>query len=180
MKIISINLSKQSTIEQAIKELEAYRDSLIDKNAMFVRRLQEIGVNAAEMALAKGQGDSDKDVRFSVVMNTAEGEVEGQIIITSTPKVDKDGRVFYPHLAWEFGAGIYYNNGNANPKAKEFGMGVGTFPDQKYALYDQWWYKDENDILHLSKGTEAAMPMYKASVEIISQIEQIAREVFGG
>ena len=89
MKIISINLSKQSTIEQAIKELEAYRDSLINKNAMFVRRLQEIGVNAAEMALAKGQGDSDKDVRFSVVMNTAEGEVEGQIIITSTPKVDK-------------------------------------------------------------------------------------------
>lgn len=180
MKIISINLSKQSTIEQAIKELEAYRDSLINKNAMFVRRLQEIGVNAAEMALAKGQGDSDKDVRFSVVMNTAEGEVEGQIIITSTPKVDKDGRVFYPHLAWEFGAGIYYNNGNPNPKAREYGMGVGSFPGQTHALNDYWWYRDKDGQLRFSQGTEAAMPMYKASVEIISQIEQIAREVFGG
>ena len=174
-----INLSKKSTIEQAIKGLEEYRDSLLNKNALFIKRLQEIGVDAAELALANAKGDSD-DVRFSVILNTTEGVVEGQIIITSTPHVDKDGRVFYPHLAWEFGAGIYYNNGNANPKAHEFGMGVGTFPDQKYALYDQWWYKDENGILHLSKGTEAAMPMYKASVEIITQIERIAREVFNG
>lgn len=180
MKYININLSKENTITQAIKELTEYRDSLIEKNETFVRRLQEIGVTAAETAVAKGQGDSDKNVRFSVTIQTTEGEVEGLITITSTPHVDKEGRVFYPHLAWEFGAGIYYNNGNANPKAKEYGMGVGTFPGQRFALNDFWWYRDNDGRLRFSQGTEAAMPMYKASVEIISQIELIAREVFGG
>ena len=31
-----------------------------------------------------------------------------------------------------------------------------------------------------SFGTEATMPMYKASVEIIRKIHEIAKEVFGG
>ena len=179
MKTIYASISKQESILKAIKELEEYRDSLLPKTEIFVRRLAEIGVEAAEIAVAGGEGDSDKP-RFSFLFNTIYGEVDGQIIMTSTPHVDKDGRVFYPHLAWEFGAGIFYNNGNANPKAHEFGMGVGTFPDQKNALNDYWWYRDETGNLHLSKGTEATMPMYKASVEIITQIDTIAREVFGG
>ena len=59
-------------------------------------------------------------------------------------------------------------------------MGVGSFPGQTHALNDYWWYRDKDGRLRFSQGTEAAMPMYKASVEIISQIELIAREVFGG
>lgn len=179
MKTIYASISKQESILKAIKELEEYRDSLLPKTEIFVRRLAEIGVEAAELAVAGAEGDSDKP-RFSFTFNTIYGEVDGQIIMTSTPHVDEDGRIFYPHLAWEFGAGIFYNNGNANPKAHEFGMGVGTFPNQKHALNDYWWYRDETGNLHLSKGTEAAMPMYKASVEIITQIDTIAREVFGG
>lgn len=177
---IKISLVEKNSIQQAISELEKYRDSLETKNKLFVRRLAEIGVTAAETRLATGQGDSDRDCRFSMLFDTALGAVEGRIIITSTPHVDKDGRVFYPHLAWEFGAGIYYNNGNSNPKAREFGMGVGTFPNQTHAFNDYWWYKDDEGNLHLSKGTQATMPMYNASKEIIHQIEVIAREVFGG
>ena len=179
VKTIYASISKQDTINQAIKELEMYRDSLLSKSDLFVHRLAEIGVEAAEIALANAEGDSGEP-RFSMIFNTSEGIVEGQIIITSTPHVDKEGRVFYPHLAWEFGAGIYFNNGNINPEASEFGMGVGSFPKQTHALNDYWWYRDEEGVLHLSKGTEAAMPMYKASVEIITQIDRIAREVFNG
>lgn len=168
------------SIEQAIKELEKYRDSLQYKCDIFIRRLAEIGVEAAQQRLATGQGDSSRDARFSMVFNTSEGLVEGRIIITSTPHVDKDGRVFYPHLAWEFGAGIHFNNGNANPHAHELGMGVGTFPGQRYALNDYWWYRDDAGNLHFSQGTQATMPMYNASKEIILQIEAIAREVFSG
>jgi hypothetical protein len=185
MKTIKITLSPASSrgdaisIDRAIKELEKYRDSLITKNELFVKRLTEIGVNVAESALVGGKGDSDEP-RFSFVFNTEYGKVEGKILMTSTPHVDKEGRVFYPHLAWEFGAGIFYNNGNANPLAKEFGMGVGKFPGQRFALNDYWWYRDDVGDLHLSQGTQAVMPMYKASVAIITQIEEIAREVFGG
>ena len=180
MKQIRVTLTHSSSIEKAIKELEKYRDSLNQKNDLFVRRLAEIGVEVAQSRIAAGQGDSDKNERFSLVFHTSEGIVEGQIIITSTPKVDKDGRVFYPHLAWEFGAGIYFNNGNANPHAKEFGMGVGTFPGQRFALNDSWWYRDDAGNLHLSQGTEATMPMYNAVLAIMQNIEIIAREVFGG
>ena len=185
MKTIRVTLTPQTskgvktvTIEQAIKELEKYRDSLQRKSNVFIKRLAEIGVEAAEERLAKGQGDADRNARFSMVFNTSEGLVEGRIIITSTPHVDDRGRVFYPHLAWEFGAGIHFNNGNVNPHAHELGFGVGTFPEQIYALRDYWWYKDDAGNLHLSQGTEATMPMYNASKEIILQVEAIAREVF--
>lgn len=180
MTRIVTTITHSSSIEAAIKKLEAYRDSLEAKNDIFVKRLADIGVVAAETRVAKGEGDTSKDVRFSVVFNTSEGEAEGRIIISSTPKVDEDGRKFYPHLAWEFGAGIFYNNGNINPHASELGMGVGKFPGQKHALNDYWWYRDEQGNLHLSQGTEATMPMYYASLEIIKQIEAIALEVFGG
>lgn len=179
MKTIYASLSNQKSIEQAIKELEKYRDSIVIKTEIFIKRLAEIGVKTAELALATGEGDSDEP-RFSFLFETLDGIVKGQIIMTSTPHIDKEGRVFYPHLAWEFGAGIFYNNGNANPLAKEFGYGVGTFPEQIHALEDHWWYRDDAGDLHLSKGTEAVMPMYKASIEIITQIELIAREVFNG
>ena len=115
-----------------------------------------------------------------MVFNTSEGQVEGLIIISSDPHVDKDGRKFYPHLAWEFGAGIFYNNGNINPKASEMGMGVGTFPNQKHALDDYWWYRDNDGEFHISYGTKATMPMFNASKTIIEQIDTIAREVFSG
>lgn len=178
MKNIIVTLTKSNSIDKAIKELEKYRDSLNQKNEIFVKRLAEIGVVAAQERLASGEGDSSREAKFNVTIDTLDGVVDGRITITSTPKVDGNGRTFYPHLAWEFGAGIYYNNGNTNPKASEFGMGVGKFPGQRFALNEQWWYKDEFGNLHLSKGTEATMPMFNASKEIITQINAIAREVF--
>ena len=177
---IYISLSNEKTIQEAIQELEKYKESLINKSELFIKRLADIGVTVAKTAIADASGDSDKDVSFLVTINTFEGDVKGRITISSTPHTDKDGRVFYPHLAWEFGAGIFYNNGNINPKASEFNLGVGSFPNQTHALNDYWWYRDEAGNLHFSKGTEAAMPMYKASLEMISRIEEIAKEVFNG
>lgn len=180
MKRIYASLSDQKSIEKAIKELTEYRDSLAVKNEQFVKRLAELGVVAAQERLATGQGDSDRGAKFSISITTTDGIINGTLSITSTPHVDNQGRVFYPHLAWEFGAGIHFNNGNANPHASKLGMGVGKFPEQKFALNDSWWYRDEEGNLHLSQGTQATMPMYNASKTIIQQIETIAREVFSG
>ena len=56
MKTIRVTLTPQTskgvktvTIEQAIKELEKYRDSLQRKSNVFIQRLAEIGVAAAYM-----------------------------------------------------------------------------------------------------------------------------------
>ena len=169
------------SIEEAIKELEKYRDSMQFKCDILIRRLADIGVNAAMMTLAtKGQGDADRSAKFTVDINTAEGIVQGIITITSNPHVNIDGRVFYPHLAWEFGAGNYFNTVD-HPKASELGFGPGTFPGQKHVPEPGfWYYRDENKDPIRSYGTQATMPMYNASKEIILQIEEIAREVFSG
>ena len=176
---LKVSLFKKGDIDKAIKEVEKYQKSLVDKGETFCRRLAELGVTVAKATLATGQGDSSRDTKFDISF-TANGEVvEGALSITSTPNVTNDGRVFYPHLAWEFGSGIYYNNGNINPHAHELGMGVGTFPDQKFAFSDHWWYRDSNGNLRMSQGTQATMPMYKASLEMMQNIETIAREVYG-
>lgn len=185
MKKIKITLSPSSSrgdamsISRAIKELEKYRDSLMDKNELFVKRLADIGVNAAMLTLSsKGQGDAERSASFSVSFNTSDGLTEGTISITSKPHVNKDGRVFYPHLAWEFGAGNYFNP-TGNPKAGEFGLGPGTFPDQTHVPEPGfWYYRDEHGDAIRSYGTQATMPMFTASKTIIEEIENIAKEVF--
>lgn len=184
MRLLNMTL-KSGSIQRVQRELRAYKERLKEQEAEFVNRLADIGVNVARLNV-NGQGDygaEDVEIKpISAVVNfSVEGhEVTAKIEMSSTPKVTKEGRVFYPHLAVEFGAGIYYNNGNANPYASELGMGVNTFNDDSDAAIDPgyWWYRDENGNPHLSYGTEATMPMYKASLEIIQNIQSIAREVF--
>ena len=177
---LTINLSKKGELQNAIDALEDYRKRLVDKETLFCQRLAEIGVTAATAKLSTGEGDSSRAASFSIDF-VADGErVSCTLSITSTPNILEDGRIYYPHLGWEFAAGIYYNNGNIHPKAHELGMGVGTFPDQRNALYDHWWYRDEGGNLHFSRGTQATMPMHTAVVEMIQNIETIAKEVYGG
>ena len=180
MKSIYVSLSRKGSVTEAIQELEKYRDSLIDKNELFVKRLADIGVNAAMLTIAsKRQGDADRDADFYLSYNTAEGVTEGKLTITSKPHVNKDGRVFYPHLAWEFGAGNYFNP-VGNPQAKEYGLGPGTFPDQTHVPEPGfWYYRDEHGDAIRSYGTKATMPMYNAAITMIEEIERIAKEVFG-
>lgn len=179
MKPIYISLTRKGDISKGVKLLKEFKKSLIDKSEEFIRRLAELGVESARMTLATGQGDSSRNARFSIIFNIEGETVEGILSITSDPNILEDGRIYYPHLGWEFGAGIHFNNGNANPHAHELGMGVGSFPKQKNALNDQWWYRDNNGSLRLSQGTEATMPMYKASLKMMQSIESIAREVYG-
>ena len=181
MKSIYVTLSHQGSVTDAIKELENYRDSLIDKNELFVKRLADIGVNVAMFTItSKGQGDAEREADFYLNFSTSEGITEGRLTITSKPHVNKDGRVFYPHLAWEFGVGNYFNGPKSpNPKANEFGFGPGTFPEQTHVPEPGfWYYRDRNGEAVRSYGTKATMPMYKAAMTMLEEIEQIAKEVF--
>jgi hypothetical protein len=83
-------------------------------------------------------------------------------------------------LFWEFGSGIRFNSGTKHPKADEFGMGPGTYPGQTHVPDPGYWYyyPKGSDNAVRSEGTQATMPMYKASMEMISKIHQIAKEVF--
>lgn len=157
-------------INGLVEELNDYAENIKTLCKMFCWRLADIGIKVVNSTYGSGMGDSSKDHRCEFQLDEDGNVIKGKLIVTG---VDC--------LYVEFGAGIYFNNGNTHPKAHELGYGVGTYPGQTHA-YDPmgWYYRDSDGTLRHSLGTEATMPVYKASLEMISKIEEVAREVFGG
>ena len=80
----------------------------------------------------------------------------------------------------EFGAGISYNTPagtSPHPKGEEFGYTIGSYGQGK-GKNESWVYVADSGEWVRSYGTEATMPVYKASVEIMQNIRRIAKEVF--
>jgi hypothetical protein len=155
-------------IGNLIQELEDYKRNLDDRIKLFVERLAEVGIPVIETKIMQAQGDSNKDhdTDISVVSS---GETTTATLILSGTDI----------LFIEFPTGIYYNNTVHHPKAAEFGYGIGTYGRGQGLNPGYWWYKGEDEKYHFSRGTECTMPMYSASLEIIRQIETVAKEVFG-
>lgn len=158
------------------KQIREYRESLSDKCDEFTRRLLDLGVGVADVAI------NEVPIGKTIVLQTDidEKTMGCKAVITMLGRETKteDGRTFYTALAIEFGSGVRYNP-VSNPKSSEFGMGVGTFPGQTHA-YDPngWWYLGDDGDWHHSYGVHASMPMYKASKEMRENILYVAREVF--
>lgn len=173
---ISMSLSSKS-IHEAIEQLEKYKRDFEAKNQEFVRRLSELGKETALSAVS--ESPLGKVVTITTDIDQSEAGCKAVIMATGQTVTSSDGREFNLLLAIEFGAGIRYNK-TANPKASEFGMGVGTFPDQKHAFDENgWYYLGDDDKWHHSYGVKATMPMYRASTEILQNVRRIAKEVFG-
>lgn len=169
---LSVDIFDKGAVDGLIAALEEYKSYLHDMMERFVKELCQAGLEVAQQALAEGQGDSPKGEGYAE-LSVTDPQKEGS-------KVDIRINFTGNSVTFiEFGAGIFYNNGKSNPKAAEFGMGVGTYPNQRYAINPgYWWYKGEDGKLHFSRGTEAAMPMYKASLEVMRVAETIAKRTF--
>lgn len=156
-------------INDLIEELNNYADNLKNLCEIFLWRLADVGIKVVDSTYGSGMGDSSKDHRCEFQLDEDGNVVKGRLIVSGSDI-----------LFIEFGAGIFFNNGNAHPMAHDLGYGVGTYPDQVHA-YDPngWYYKDSDGTLRHSLGTEATMPVYKASLEMISKVDEIAEEVFG-
>lgn len=170
-KVLKAELSA-SSIDNLIQDINNYQKELNNKCETFIKRLSAVGIDVINARITSARGDSDKAHTTRLVMDFNGAITTGYVTLTG-----KDV------LFIEFGAGIYYNNGNAHPKAAEFGYGVGTYPSVGHGNQainpGYWWYKDDSGQKHFSVGTEATMPMYAASIEMIKSIHTIAREVFG-
>lgn len=175
-RTIKIDLSQKS-IQNAISQIRKYQSDLEKKNELFVRRLAELGYQSAVSAI--NDSPIGRVVTVQTDIKSEQTGCKAILIATGKTVTSSDGREFNLLLAIEFGAGIRYNH-TANPKAKDFGMGVGTFPGQTHA-YDEkgWYYLGEDNEWHHSYGIKATMPMYWASVDILNNIRRIAKEVFG-
>ncbi len=168
-KKISISLSSKS-IQNAIKEIEAYKRQLIDKNELFVRRLAELGIPVIDQNIAAAQGDSDKSHNTYIKINSFGSYSEAKLVVEGSDL-----------LFIEFGSGIHYNDSagtSPHPKGEEFGYTIGSY-GKGQGKNDFWFYYADTGEAVMSHGTEATMPVYRASQEIIQNIRRIAKEVFG-
>lgn len=163
-KVITMSLSTDS-IDNAIAELKAFRDSLELKKDKLLKRLADIGLKEAQVRFTSAMYDGTNDVSVTVSSN-AKGYT-----------ISADGKA----VAFiEFGAGVYYNpSGPYYPLAKPDGIvGIGEY-GHGYGKRKAWGYPDGSGGIKVTYGNPAAMPMWNASKEMRSNILKIAKEVFG-
>lgn len=186
MVTISAKLTSQS-LKEAAKELLDYQNNVLKaKLRQFREVLASKGIIAARASASGGLGQyitfsmtSDDDSTIIVAKETTQLLSEwlrGEEVISVNVS---------PLLMAEFGAGQFAVNWEDSDGTQHdvlsdgTRIGRGSFPDQTHAFEDSWWYMDLGKNWHRVRGTVPTRPMHNAVIEIITQIENTAREVFG-
>ena len=94
-------------------------------------------------------------------------------------------------LMYEFGSGIYADSSKAELVNALVEVGRGTFPSHKTQpvgnvnhanpdnnKWESWVWKDLNGHWRRSRGIKPSQPMYNAWLEMVRQVNDIAKEVF--
>lgn len=170
-KVIKVKLSERS-IDEAIRQLQNYKQELRFKLELFVSRLAEVGIQTIEAAMYMGEGDADKnDLRTYMVVDVNGTQATATLVLSG-----------HDVAFIEFGAGVHYNGpggSSPHPEGTKHGMTIGSYGQHK-GLQDSWTYYDEDRARFTrTYGTQAAMPVYKSKEEIRKQIASVARQVFG-
>lgn len=175
-RTININLFDSKSIQNAIKTVEQCRDNLPEKCREICRRLAEEGVRVADAAI--NSVPIGKTITLTTDINPSKMGCQAIMKMTGRETRTEDGRIFYTALAIEFSAGVRYAN-TASPKAKDFGMGTGTFPNAKHSWQmEGWYYLGDDGNWHHSYGVQASHPLYSASVAMRQKLENVVNDVF--
>lgn len=165
----------ESDIRKAAKQVEQYAGRLVTCCNVFAGRLADLGMTVANAKI--GQSPLGKYVKLNVKYEPKSKGCKA-ILFAQGATLNTPSGSIQTLMMVEFGSGIHYNH-DQNPKASQFGMGVGTYPEQTHAFQEEGWYfMDESGEWHHSYGVKATMPMYSADIEMIQNIRRIAREVF--
>lgn len=164
MKKILVDVFDIYSIDEAIRQLEQYKESLDSKAEELCRRLADMGAMYAEWNFSGVLYAGDVD--YKITVERGEG---------NTYYINADGETV---LFMEFGAGV--KHGYGHPQADEFGMGPGTYPEGKGHWDDPrgWWFKDKSGTKIHTYGNAPGMPMYNAAKDLRKEILAVAREVF--
>ena len=175
-KTIKVDIFNPKSIQDCIKQIESYRDDLPRKCQEICRRLSEEGVRVADAAI--NSVPIGKTITLTTDINPSKMGCQAIMKMTGRETRTEDGRIFYTALAIEFSAGVRYAN-TASPKAKDFGMGTGTFPNAKHSWQmEGWYYLGDDGNWHHSYGVQASHPLYSASVAMRQKLENVVNDVF--
>jgi hypothetical protein len=171
-KVINVKLTS-SGIEAAIRELRKYERRLYRKSVVLRERVSYfIAKDASAVFNTAVAGD---DLREGTITGNVQVSVEQKGNNVTLIIADGKDAVFM-----EFGAGVYFNGpvgSSPNPLGTELGFTIGSYSTHKPDK-EIWGYKGEDGEIHLTHGTPASMPLYKAVQSVTRDIEKIAQEVF--
>ena len=163
-----------SSINKAIKELEAFRRNFLEKVDKYRVRIAEEVADIASLNFGSSMVDD-------IIKGGAPRKADVSVSVSdrgSISVVVADGE----DAVWcEFGAGVYHNGSvgtSPHPSGTELGFTIGSY-GKGYGKGQAWGYYDESGGLIITRGTPATMPMYNAAQEVMRKAVEIAREVFG-
>jgi hypothetical protein len=171
VKNIEVRLDPKS-IENAIKELQAYKKEVEQKARLLVQRLTDYGAEIARIkivdmgAVYSGELLSGVDGYFSPLLNA------GFVKVTSD------------HVAFvEFGTGVVgqqspHTNGEYLSKASwgyATGQKIFTTKDGKVG----WIYPTDDGGFRFTEGMKSRPFMYQTALELQREFPRMAKEVFG-
>ncbi len=161
MKKIVLSLDEKS-INNAIKELNAYKKWVEEKTKQLCERLALIGAQEASVRFTTAMYDGDNDVEVEV------GPTENGWVITA-----KGEAVAF----LEFGAGVYHNSSEPYPNPRPEGIvGIGEY-GKGMGKRQAWGFYDNGELV-ITRGNPAVMGMWYATQEMEREVLRIAREVF--
>lgn len=173
MRTLEATLSSKS-LQKLIDELEAYRKSLDHKADVLRQRVAEMIRWSAEAGFSTalttdiftGAEPPPADVQVNV-----EDDGDVTLVIASGEEA-----VFI-----EFGAGVYYNGAagtSPHPAGEANGFLIGEY-GKGQGKKNVWALPgSSHDYPILTHGTPAAMPMYHGLQEVLTILEDLAKEVF--
>ena len=172
-KTITIDVFDPTSIDAAVQEIKAYSqwvqrktDELRERIAYFIAKDASAVFNTAV---------AEDDMREGVIIGNVEVSVEPQGDNTTVIIASGKDAVFM-----EFGAGVYYNGAvgsSPNPLGAGLGFTIGSY-GKGNGRKEVWAYDGGDGQIHLTHGTPASMPLYKAVQSVSRDIVRIAREVF--
>lgn len=197
MKKLKINLFNQTTIQQAIKELQEYKQDLKNKTELFCERLSKVGIDvirvnlgnyAIHIGLRKNIEIEGNDCKAILILYDEHSVISEWVVRGDNGElVDKTAEIS-PVLMAEFGSGKNASAAKKHQNAvnvKEQ-VGRGTFPsennkpfgNENHAWQNSWSWQTKDGKWHRSSGMTPTMPMYNAYLEMERQIKQIGKEIF--
>ena len=170
-KKITFRLS-ESSIDAAIRELDAYKRSVQQKaETLGVRVAQRIRDEAAQdfstAIVSDLLGQDPQYAKVQVTIQPQPGNIT--LVIAAGPDA----------IFVEFGAGVFYNGpagSSPHPRGEELGLTIGSY-GKGHGKRDVWGFFTEDGLV-LTHGAPAKMPMLKAAELVATQIYDIAQEVF--
>lgn len=169
---IAINPLSPESLLKAAKKVKAYENKVEANNKEFLKDLALEGRLEAGEALENVADDYERPEFSTLDPHVVNGNKKGEMSITL--RLQGEQAVFV-----EYGAGVYYNGEvgtSPHPYGVELGFTIGSY-GLGQGKYETWGY-EKNGKYHITHGTPAAMPLYKAGVAIKQSARVLAMAHF--